>query len=429
MNNFDFEPSLEETAQPGAETAVDPASLLPVPRISMQAFCDTPETQRLVEAAAQDRRMSKAHVKVHMGGIAAATNYYQSAPTPNLIMVESQKRRDELLYELDQLAEVCDTGTKVIVIGHVNDIDLYRDLIRNGVSEYLVAPLQLFDVIRTVGDLYHNPEAAPVGRIVAVVGAKGGCGASTIAHNISWSIARQFESEVVLADMDLPFGTAGLDFNQDPVQGISEAVGAPDRLDEVYLDRLLSKCSEHLSLLAAPATLDRPYDFDEKAFDQLVDVMRGGIPTTILDVPHVWTRWSRKVLQTADDILVVAAPDLANLRNAKNIVDSLKAARPNDSAPKFVLNQVGMPKRPEIRSDEFSRALDVEPLAEIPFDSALFGAAANGGQMISELDPKNPISQHFDTIAQVMTGRNEVRRARKSALGPLLQRFRGKKSA
>ncbi|PLX38726.1 MAG: CtpF protein [Hyphomicrobiales bacterium] len=405
------------------------ASLGPLPRISMQAFCETPEISRLIETASKDRRMTKTHVKVHMGGVMAAANYYHSAPTPNLIIVESMKQRVDLMAELDSLAEVCDAGTKVIVIGHVNDVELYRDLIRSGVSEYLVAPLQLFDLIRAVGDLYHNPEASPLGRVVAFVGAKGGCGASTVAHNVAWSIARQFESEVVLADMDLPFGTAGLDFNQDPVQGIAEAVQSPERLDEVYLDRLLSKCAEHLSLLAAPATLDRPYDFDEKSFDGLLDVMRGSIPTAILDVPHVWTRWSRQVLRSADEIVVVAAPDLANLRNAKNIVDFLKNARPNDAAPRLVLNQVGMPKRPEIRGEEFMRALDTDILAEIPFDIPLFGGAANNGQMISEVDPKNPVGATFDTIAQVITGRGEARRQKKSALAPLLERFRAKKSA
>ncbi len=429
MSEYEFEAPRDQIDEATAAQAGDPSSLRPVPRISIQAFCDSPDVQRVIEAAAADRRMLKTHVKVHMGGISAAANYYQSAPTPNLIMVESQKRRDELLYELDHLAEVCDSGTKVIVIGHLNDIELYRDLIRNGVSEYLVAPLQLFDVIRTIGDIYNNPEAEPVGRVVAVVGAKGGVGASTLAHNVSWSIARQFESEVVLADMDLPFGTAGLDFNQDPVQGISEAVQSPDRLDEVYLDRLLSKCTEHLSLLAAPATLDRPYDFDEKAFDQLIDVMRTGIPVTILDVPHIWSRWTQKVLHSADEIVVVAVPDLANLRNAKNIVDNLRAARPNDASPKFILNQVGMPKRPEIKGEEFTRALGVEPVCEIPFDSALFGVAANGGQMIGEVDPKSAIGQQFDLVAQIVTGRTEVRRAKKSALAPLLERLRVKKSA
>ncbi|WP_346432290.1 hypothetical protein [Breoghania sp. L-A4] len=165
------------------------------------------------------------------------------------------------------------------MIGHTNDIELYRDLIRRGVSEYLVAPVSLYGVIAMVGDLYGEPGKDPLGRTIAFVGAKGGCGASTIAHNVSWAIARGFESDVILADLDLPFGTAGLDFNQDPLQGVLEAISAPERLDDMLLDRLLSKCTEHLSILAAPAVLDRTYDFDEESFAQMVDLMRQGCRT------------------------------------------------------------------------------------------------------------------------------------------------------
>ena len=150
----------------------------------------------------------------------------------------------------------------------------------------------------------------------------------------------------MVADLDLPFGTAGLDFNQDPPQGIADAVFSPDRIDTAFVDRLLSKCTDHLSLLAAPATLDRVYDFGAEAFDAIFDVLRATVPCIVLDVPHVWTGWARRTLIGADDILIVAAPDLANLRNTKNLVDLLRAARPNDSRPHYCLNQVGVPKRP-----------------------------------------------------------------------------------
>ena len=224
-----------------------------IPRIAIQAFCETPEVAAALEGAARDRRMSRAHVKVLMGGLPAAVEFYGSAPTPNLVVVESKGRSDDILGHLDGLAEVCDPGTKVLVIGHVNDVLLYRELVRRGVSEYVVAPLDLFDMLRTIGDLYHNPEAALLGRSVAFIGAKGGCGSSTVAHNVAWSIAKTFSNDVLVADFDLAWGTAGLDFNQDPTQGVMDALTSPERIDEVFLDRLLTKCSNNLSLLAAPS--------------------------------------------------------------------------------------------------------------------------------------------------------------------------------
>ncbi|MEO1545057.1 MAG: CtpF protein, partial [Pseudomonadota bacterium] len=109
----------------------------PIPRISIQVFCEAENTAEVTQVAAEDRRLTKAHVSIHMGGITAAVAHYQESPTPNLIIVESRRDRTTLIAELDQLAECCDAGTRVIVIGHVNDVILYRELLKRGVSEYL----------------------------------------------------------------------------------------------------------------------------------------------------------------------------------------------------------------------------------------------------------------------------------------------------
>jgi pilus assembly protein CpaE len=410
-------------------TAASSADVRPVPRISIQAFCESPELAEAVEAAAADRRMARAHVKVHSGGIPAAVEFYQSAATPNLILVESKQPRDRLDADLDRLAEVCDSGTRVILVGHVNDVTLYRNLIKRGISEYLVMPVDPMTVIRSAASLYADRSTHPLGRTIAFIGGKGGVGSSMIAHNVAWAIARGFDNDVVVADLDFAFGTAGLDFNQDPTQGIAEAVGAPDRLDDVFLDRLLSRCADHLSLLAAPATLDHTYDFGESAFEQVIDVAQNGVPAVVLDLPHVWTSWMRKTLLAADEIVLTVEPDLANLRNAKNIVDLLRQTRRSDAPPHLVVNKSGMAKRPEIKVSDFSTALNLVPTAIIPFDAALFGAAANNGQMIAEANPKSPIAESFKQIAQVVTGRSEAKKQRKGILAPLVSRLRGTKGA
>ncbi|HVY19635.1 MAG TPA: CpaE family protein [Bauldia sp.] len=405
-----------------AEASVD---VRPVPRISIQAFCESPDLIAAIEAAARDRRMARAHVKVQTGGIAAAAEFYQAAATPNLIIVETRLPRERLEAELDRLAEVCDPGTKVVIIGHVNDVELYRNLAQRGVSEYLVAPVNLMGIIKAVSELYVERNTQPLGRSIAFIGAKGGVGSSMVAHNVAWSIARSFENDVVVADLDLAFGTAGLDFNQDPAQGIAEAVNAPDRLDDNFLDRLLARCSDHLSLLAAPATLDRTYDFSESAFEHVIDVAQSGVPTVILDIPHAWNAWVKKTLLAADEIVITAEPDLANLRNAKNMVDLLKAGRSNDHPPRLVINKANLAKRPEIKVDDFATALGIQPVVVVPFDAQLFGTAANNGQMIAETDAKSPIAESFDLVARIVTGRAEARRPKRGGfdLSTLLERF------
>ena len=398
--------------------------IAPVPRVSIQAFCENADTAAAMQAAGEDRRMDKAHLKIQMGGIAAAAEAYRNAPTPNVVVIESESRHDELLTGLDELAHVCDPGTRVIVVGRTNDITLYRELVRRGVSEYLMAPIGVLDLVRAVSSLFGAPDAKPVGRTIAVVGAKGGVGASTVAHNIAWSIARDMRLHSVVADLDLPFGTAGLDFNQDPPQGIADAVLSPERIDTAFVDRLLSKCTDNLSLLAAPATLERVYDFGTDAFDGIFDVLRGSVPFIVLDVPHVWSGWAKRTLMAADSILIVAGPDLANLRNAKNMIDLLRAGRPNDHRPHYCLNQVGVPKRPEIKAEEFAKALETEPAAVIPFEPQMFGTAANNGQMIAEISSGHRVAQTFRQLAQIVTGRGEVKRSRSNLLAPILDKLK-----
>jgi pilus assembly protein CpaE len=407
-------------ASPHAEDHIAPA-----PRVSLQAFCETVETAAAVQSASEDRRLGKAHIKIQMGGMAAAIEAYRSAPTPNVIVLETDGRND-ILAGLDQLASVCDSGTRVVVIGRINDVTLYRELVRRGVSDYVIAPVTAIDAVRSICNLFSAPEAKAVGRIVAVVGAKGGVGASTVAHNVAWAIARDLAMDSVVVDLDLAFGTAGLDYNQDPPQGIADAVFSPDRIDTAFIDRLLSKCTDHLSLLAAPATLERVYDFGAEAFDSIFDTLRTTMPCIVLDIPHQWSGWTKRALVGADDILIVAAPDLANLRNTKNIFDLLKSLRPNDRAPLYCFNQVGVPKRPEINAGEFAKAIESQPIAAIPFDPQMFGSAANNGQMIAEISANHRTTEMFLHIAQRLTGRSETKKPKGSFLSPLIDKLRGK---
>ncbi|MEE9314264.1 MAG: CpaE family protein [Rhizobiaceae bacterium] len=424
-------PELETPAQAASDNEwqdEDVSNFRPVPRVAIQAFCESESVANTIDYASRDRRMAKAHLKVQLGGVNAAVEFYQTATTPNLILVESRLIGEELMTELAKLADVCDEGTNVVVIGFKNDVALYRDLISRGVAEYLVAPISMGDIMGVITTLFVDPDSAPLGNTIAFIGSKGGVGSSTIAHNVAWAISSNYESDVVLADLDLAFGTANIDFDRDPAQGVAEAVFSSDRIDETFLDRLLEKCTDHLSLLAAPSTLDREYDFDADDFTQLLDVAQKGTPNVIVDLPHIWTGWVRKTLASADKVVITATPDLASLRNTKNLIDTLAELRPNDGKPYLVLNQCDVPKRPEISIEEFTQPLDMQPSIIIPFDPALFGLASNNGQMISETDSKSEIAATFDTFAQILTDRREIEAPSKKTMGSILSKLSRKKS-
>jgi pilus assembly protein CpaE len=391
----------------------------PVPRISVGAFCERPETGALIHNAAGDRRLAKAHVTVELGGLPAAIERYHDESTPNLLIIESGMRGRGLFDQLEELAGVCDPDTRVIVIGAANDIALYRELMKRGVSEYLVPPMTPLHLIRTISELFLDPDQPFAGKTVAFIGAKGGVGSSTVAHNCTWALTEGIQSDAVLVDLDLSFGTAGLDFNQDPAQTLGDALSDPERLDDALLDRLLVRCTDRLSLFSAPATLDKDWEFTPRDYETVLEKVRRQAPFVTLDLPHTWSPWVKQTLLSADQVVVTVAPDLASLRNAKNLFDLVTTARPNDEPPKIVINMAGMPKRPEIPIKDFAEALGTQPALVLPFEPQLFGKAANNGQMITELDAKSKAAEGFNHLAGLVSGRVAAPMRSRSFIGKL----------
>ncbi|HUO89168.1 MAG TPA: cellulose synthase operon protein YhjQ/BcsQ [Rhizomicrobium sp.] len=400
----------------------------PVPRISIAAFVEFPDSGAALQRAGSDRRLSKAHMNVQLGGIQAAVDHFHGQVTPNLLIVETRLSGQAALQELDRLAEVCDPTTKVVVVGRVNDVELYRELMRRGASEYLVAPLNPLHLIEVISGLYLDPQAAPIGRVVAFIGARGGAGSSALAHNVGWCVAEELRINTTIVDLDLPFGTTGLDFNEEPAQGVPDALSAPERLDDVLLDRLLVKHGDHLSIFGTTASLEREVEATADTFESVLETVRQSTPCVVIDLPHVWTPWVKGTLIGADDIVIVATPDLACLRNAKNIVEMLRQHRPNDTPPRLVINQVGVAKRPEIPAKDFAETLGLEPALVMPFDPQLFGQAANNGQMINEIAPKSPTAAGIRRLAELVTGR-AAQPVQKAAAAPFLSFLSGKKRA
>ena len=376
-----------------------------IPRITMHAFCTRANSLSLMRSILNDRRMKNVSMDVFEGGVAAAMQYYVNETTPNLLVIEGAGDPRQLLADLDSLAEYCDENIKVMVLGQTNDIRLYRELMRRGVSEYLVAPIDPVQLIRSIATLFADPEAPFTGKSVAVTGVKGGVGASTLAHNLAWALSERCKVNATLVDLDLNFGTTGLDFNQDTQATIADALMSPDRFDDAVMGRLITKATDRLSLFTAPATLDRTYNLDPETYIRVLDQVRSSVPFMVLDLPHIWSDWFKSTVIHSDELIVVAQPDLASLRNGKNLIDFLKAARPNDNPPKLVLNMVGLPKRPEIPPKDFGQAIGIDPTLILPFDAQLFGTAANNGQMVFDVAPDSKVAQGLDQLAAQLTGK------------------------
>ncbi len=418
----------EETSQAPQTAAAAP--LLPIPKVDIAVFCQSEEVREAIGTAAIDRRMARATVAVKAGGIKEAAALYGGVTSPNLVVVESDEGEARLMAALETLAMECVTGTKVIVIGRSNDVGLYKKLLDAGVSDYLVTPLEPMDFVAAVHRCFRHSTEEKLGRIVAFVGAKGGTGSSTLAHNVAYAMSKRVDADVLLADLDLQSGTLGLNFDIEAKHGMVDVLQSPDRLDDVLLRRLAVSYTDRLHLLPATTDLDKFINLREEDVDHLLDVARSSSWHVVVDLPYALTQWTRKILLEADEIVITATPDLAGMRNARSLVDFLRKARPNDPPPRLVLNKVGTPKLQEIKPKDFLAAVGLEESVSFAFDPSLFGAAANNGRLVIESAPDSKAGKAIVSLAWRVGGTRE-RRTRVKGMKALLQQVfkRGKPKA
>ncbi|HLP68307.1 MAG TPA: AAA family ATPase [Rhizobium sp.] len=403
---------------------------LSIPKVDIAVFCTSEATAAAAQTAAIDRRMARVTLTVKPGGIKEATALYGGVTSPNLIVIENNDDEASLMAALEALAVECVTGTKVIIVGRSNDIGLYKTLLDAGVSDYLLSPLDPMALIAAVQRCFRHTDSEKLGRIIAFVGAKGGTGSSTIAHNVAMAMSNRTGADVLLADLDLQSGTLGLNFDVDAPQGMAEVLASTERLDDVLLRRLAVQYSDHLHLLTAAGDYSKAVNLKESDVDRLLDVARSSSWNVVLDLPYLWTQWTRKILMEADEIVITATADLASMRNAKHMIGFLKQARPNDPPPRLVLNRIGTPKLREIKAKDFADAVGLDEHVTVPLDMPLFGKAANDGRLIIETAPQSTAGKAMVSLAWRVGGTRERRTKPKSKFRGLLSGIlKGKKPA
>ena len=373
-------------------------------RQSVHAYVTSAAAGSLVDQALADRRLLKLDLVRLPGGLAEAHARYAAEPSPSLLILEATAPPAKLIAELEALAEVCVAGTNLILLGAVNDVGLYRDLTRRGVADYLVLPTDPVRLIEAVLDLYREPGRQMNGQVIAFIGARGGCGSSTLAANTAWTLAQRCDADVVLLDLDLAFGSADLAFNLEAVHGIQAVLADPERIDDQFLGRFTAKYGERLHLLPAPATLELDEPVAGPALEAALTALRRQARFLILDLPRQWGGWMRHTLHTADQVVVTAQPDLVSVRNGRNLIDFLAARRRLDQPPLLVLNRAGAAKRSEIASKDFAETIGLAPAFTIAEDVPTFAQAAAAGRMIEETNRRARSLEALHGLADRLAG-------------------------
>jgi len=379
----------------------------------------TPETREAVEKASRDRRLQRSRIAIFEGSLQEAAVHYGTAQTPQLIVVETDDAGEDLFDRLDRLAENCDAGTQVLLIGSNNDIVQYRSLISSGISDYLLRPLASTSLIEAVERIFVDPSAPAMGKTIAVFGAEGGVGASTIAQNLAWAIGNQLDEDVILIDLDLCFGTDAFAYNLEVNQGVEDMLAAPERVDEQLYDRFVLHHNDRISILGSRASLANASDIDPAALEQVLNFVRQQAAFVVLDLPHTWSAWVQQALVDADEAVIVGTLDLAALRDTKSIAETINGRRGDDSKSRVVLNHAGASKKTEVPVKEFEEAVGSAPAAVVPHDPLAFGEALNNGQMIGDKNAKHKAIESFSELAKLVTGRAKLapKKRKKAAAG------------
>ncbi len=375
-----------------------------IPRLTLDLFLTTADSRQSLAALARHGALARCTVRSHDGGLAAAAAHYAATPTPPVLVVEDEGG-DDLSARLDRLAEVCDPASRVLLIGGVNDIHVYRRLRERGVSDYLPRPVSAEHVLEAIRALFHDTQAAPRGKTLAVWGARGGVGASTLAQNLAWTASRHLREPVIYLDLDLAFGTSLLSFNLDAKQTAADALANPERLDEVLLERYLIEYDEHLRVLAAPGDPAGASSPSLEGVERLLDLARRLSALVVLDLPHHWCGWTRHLLTQADELVLVATPDLPNLREVKTLRETLEPLRGATAAPRLVLNRMDAYRKTQLAAKDFVANAGLAPALTLPFDPLLFGDAANRGQMLGECAKSHRVPQALAQFAAQLTGK------------------------
>ena len=389
-------------------------------RINIGAFVLTDAVRDAVNSLNEDRLFLRSSVSVVEGGMNTALEKLTDRSTPELLIVETMAQGEAMFNELNKLAEVCQPGTRVIIVGAENDINVFKTLIEQGISQYFVSTVSNDELKAAIVDAFADKSASAKCRTLAFSGLRGGVGSSVLSHNVASSLANLYDEDVIVVDLDIPFGTAALSFNIQPQKTIVDAIAQSESIDETLLMRYLESGNKNVSLLCAPGHLNSGVEINDRSLEMVLNVVKQMASYVILDVPHMWNSWVQDVLVDADEAIIVGTPDLYNLRDGKNVFEFLSPNRGMDAPTRLVLNKIGEAKKGEISNKEFKDVLDVSPTVSVPFDADSFSAAMNNGEMISKVAGRSKAAQSIETLTKLVSGKEAATQVAKASGGGLL---------
>lgn len=377
-----------------------------LPSATVDLFLKDKETIAAAQSLQNDWRFARVKIRVQEGNVDVAAKLYAASPSPEIVMIEAETTDESFVARLTELSAHCEEHTSAIVIGPENDVNLYRRLTSMGVSDYLVRPVPE----ETLGDVIAQTLIEKLGaagsRLIAVVGAKGGVGTSSLAQALAYGTSENLSQKTLLLDAAGAWSSLGVGMGFEPVASTAEAIKAVTARDMDSLRRMLYTVNDKLTVLATGTEPMLDVAASIGQFEDIVNTTMNNYPVLVADLSGAGPNLKKTLLTRAHEIIVVSTPTLASLRAARALMQEIKKLHGGQAQNiDLVLNMVGMAPGKEVPKGDIKTALDVEPEAIIPFDPKLFIGAENEGRKISsEKTGQDVITKLLPMIQKVVAG-------------------------
>ena len=356
--------------------------LLPTAKVDL--FLRDGKTIEAAKALQNDWRFARVSVRVHEGDVEDAIKLYASSPSPEILMVETDSTEQVFINRLGELSGSCEENTSAIVIGPVNDVNLYRSLTAMGVSDYLVRPVPLDTLSELIAQTLIKKLGTAGSRLISVVGSKGGVGVSSVSQILSYLSSENLSQKTLLLDAAGAWSSHGVSMGFEPVASTAEAIKAVVGKDADSLRRMLYQVNDKLSVLATGLEPMLETAATITQFEEILNNVMTNYPVVIVDLSGAPHALKKSLLTRSHEIMVVATPTLSSLRAARSLIGEIKKIQGGKGDHiDLIVNMVGMAPGKEVPKSDIKAALDFEPEAFIPFDTKVFIGAENEGRKIS----------------------------------------------
>ncbi len=397
---IDLDPIIEDADLHHVDNACTSAAQLLLPRLRIDAFVS--EEVLTIEHLRSDRRARRAQIELFECGLEMAIARYAHFPAPDIILVEQKCGSNDVIALVDKLAEYCPSTTRLVLLGDCNDVTLYRNLVRAGVSDYLLRPVGIATLLDTLLDVIDDDdESSRVGKVIAFIGVRGGVGASMLSHNVADAINHTYDAATILVDADIGFGTAAIQFNIEPPFTLGDALKEQDSLTPDVLDKHIFWEETRFGVLVAPLhATEQVAPPALGGMRHVLDQARRLAKFVVVDLPTGLAPWSPEVFEIADEVCLVSGNNLPSLRNARTMIQMLRKARPNDRPVRLIINRLSQGGGP-VPASEFKRILGVDVAFELAETELVRNVELSGGALRKK-NPKAPIVAQVNQLAAAL---------------------------